>query len=147
MAGPAQYLRLVVGGQPYLLPCVLRYSVESQSGLVRNHDARLRAVAWRVVGHDRWPAYGLDANLNPVPRLSRWERALFLEGNGATVGLVIEEFSLLPHGEVNVTPFTPLGAPGTREGHLFDGARIEGSGVVLAFRPQALVSYLMGLGA
>jgi hypothetical protein len=146
VADPTQYLRLTIGGQPYLLPSVLRYTVESRDSLMPNTDERLRAAAWRVVGDRRWPAYGLDAQLNVLPRPDRWERAVFLEGPEGTVGFIVDEMQLLARGEVTTTSFTPLGAASTLAGHLFSGARLEGNRAVLVIEPQALVAYLTGLG-
>jgi hypothetical protein len=146
VADTNQYLRLTIGGQLYLLPSVLRYTVESRDVLVENPDPASRVVAWRDVRTARWPAYGVDGLLRAT-RAAGWARAMFLEGANATVGLTVDDAQLMPRGEVQVSPFTPLGPVPTRLGHLFSGAWVRETQVMLVFEPSALIAYLQSLGS
>jgi len=58
----------------------------------------------------------------------------------------VDEVQLLPRADTIVTPFTPLGHPPTRLGHLFAGAWVTGNRLMLVFDPKAIVAYLQGLG-
>jgi hypothetical protein len=102
-------------------------------------------AAWRVAPIGRVPAYSLDATLRPAARRD-WQRAVFLHGEGRSVGLVADELQLLPAGEVQVEKFRPLGAPPLRAGHLFNGAWVRsGEAPVLVFDPVVLGHWLRGL--
>jgi len=81
-----------------------------------------------------------------VTRHPDWHRAVFLDALPHAVGLVVDEVQLLPRAETTVTPFTPLGLPPTRLGHLFSGAWVMGHRLMLVFDPQAFVAYLQSLG-
>lgn len=146
MAETKQFLRVTIGGQPYLLPSVLRYTLEKRDNLLANPDASSHVVAWRNVRTARWPAYGLDARLRTARPASNWEQALFLEGSNATVGFVVDDTHLLMRGEVQLSSFTPLGPAATSAGHLFSQAWIREGRVVLVLEPQALTAFLQGLG-
>lgn len=148
MADSNQYLRLVIDGAPFLLPSVLRYTIEQRDGLVPNDAPGGPVAAWRAIKNGRWPAYALDKGLRVARAPAGWQRALFLEAAPtSTVGLVVNEVHLLARGDVQVTNFTPPGPPPTSHGHLFAGAWLHDGRVTLVFEPRALIAYLQGLGS
>jgi hypothetical protein len=147
VADSNQYLRLVIGGTSFLLPSVLRYTIEQRDGLVPNDAPGGPVAAWRAIKGGRWPAYALDGGLRVTRPNASWQRALFLEATPtSTVGLVIDEVQLLARGDVQVVNFMPPGPAPTRNGHLFAGAWVHDGGVTLVFEPRALIAYLQGLG-
>jgi hypothetical protein len=147
VADSNQYLRLVIGGASFLLPSVLRYTIEQRDSLVPNDAPGGSVAAWRSLKTGRWPAYALDGGLRASRPPDGWQRALFLEATAtSTVGLVIDEVQLLARGDVQVVNFTPPGPAPTRNGHLFTGAWVHDGGVTLVFEPRALIAYLQGLG-
>lgn len=145
MADPNQYLRMQLDGVSYLLPSVAGFTIEQRENLVTNKSPDGNVAAWRSVRSTRLPAYCLDANLR-VTRHQQWHRAVFLDAKPQAVGLVAVEVQLLPRAETVISPFTPLGLPPTRAGHLFSGAWVTGNRVILVFNPAALTSYLQSLG-
>jgi hypothetical protein len=147
VADSNQYLRLVIDGAPFLLPSVLRYTIEQRDGLMPNSAPGGRVAAWRALKSGRWPAYALDKDLRVTTAPARWQRALFLEASPAsTVGLVVDEVQLLARGDVQVVRFIPPGPPPTGHGHLFANAWVHDGRVTLVFEPRALIAYLQGLG-
>jgi hypothetical protein len=147
VADSNQYLRLVIDGAQYLLPSVLRYTIEQRDGLVPNDAPGGPVAAWRALKTGRWPAYALDKGLRVTRAPAGWQRALFLEASPAsTVGLVINELQLLSRGDVQVTNFIPPGPAPTSHGHLVSGAWVHDGRVTLVFEPRALIAYLQGLG-
>lgn len=145
MADPNQYLRLQLGSTSYLLPSVSGFTIEQRENLITNKSPDGNVAAWRSVRAARLPAYSLDAMLR-VTRHHHWHRAVFLDAAPQAVGLVVDEVQLLPRAETTVSPFTPLGLPPTRLGHLFSGAWVTGNRVMLVFEPKAFVAYLQSLG-
>jgi hypothetical protein len=146
LAETRQFLRVTIGGQPYLLPSVLRYTLEKRDNLLANPDSSGQVVAWRNVRTARWPVYGLDAGLRTARPGGNWEQALFLEGSNATIGFVVDDTHLLMGGEVQLSSFTPPGPVATKAGHLFTHAWIREGRAVLVLEPQALTAFLQGLG-
>ena len=145
MADNKQYLRIGLLGVDYLLPNTTSYTIEKREQLEINDAPGALIVAWQSTPAGRTPAYSLDADLSPVHRQA-WQRAVFLKGPQA-LGLIADELQLLPHGEVRVEPFTPLGPPPSAAGHLFGGVWVRaGQLPVLVFEPQALAAYLVRLG-
>ncbi|MFQ5936488.1 MAG: hypothetical protein ACE5K1_12910 [Acidiferrobacterales bacterium] len=143
MIDPHQYLRFHLGDVLYLISGRVSVAIDQRDNLQVNTGRGL-ASAWRVQGGDRWPAYCLDRELRAAPR-GDWERAIFLEAQPHPVGLSTGEVDVLAQTEVQVAPFTPLGPPATRVGHLFTGAWVQGDQVTLVFDPSALVAYLQSL--
>lgn len=145
MVDNKQYLRIGLQGVDYLLPNSTSYAIEKREQLEIN-DRDTLVAAWQVTPSGRIPAYSLDADLNPVARHA-WQRAVFLQAGGQTLGLVADELQLLPRDEVRVEPFMPLGPAPTASGHLFGGAWVRaGQLPVLVLEPRALAAYLMHLG-
>lgn len=140
-----QYLRLQLGGNSYLLPSGLGYTIEQREHLNLNKSSEGNAVAWLSTRGGRLPAYCLDGLLR-VTRHAQWHRAVFLDARPHAVGVVVDEIQLLPRNETVIAPFVPLGAPPTRLGHLFSGAWINGQRLTLVFEPKAFIAYLQGLG-
>ena len=145
MADPNQYLRLQLGGASYLLPSASGYTIEQREHLTTNKSPEGNVAAWQSSRAARLPAYCLDEMLR-VTRHHDWQRAVFLEAAPHAVGLVVDEVQLMPRAETTVSPFTPLGLPPTRMGHLFSGAWVTGNRLILVFDPQAFVGYLQSLG-
>ncbi len=141
MTDPNQYMRLQLGDTSFLLPSSPGFTIEQRENLVTNKSPEGNVVAWRVVQATRLPAYCLDATLRVI-RHHLWHRAVFLD----TVGLAVDEVQLLPRAETVISPFTPLGLPPTRLGHLFSGAWVTGHRALLVFEPKALAAYLQSLG-
>ncbi len=145
VADNRQYLRVGLQGTDYLLPNSANYTIEKREVLEVN-PAGGPIAAWQATPGGRWPAYSVDANLNPYSR-SSWQRAVFLQSGSQSVGLVADELQLLPREEVRVEKFSPLGPAATPVGHLLSGAWIRsGRAPVLVFDPAALAVYLRHLG-
>ncbi len=145
MADPNQYLRLRLGNASFLLPNASGFHIEQRENMATNESPDGNVVAWRPSGATRVPAYCLDPMLR-VTRHDRWRRAVFLDAAPHAVGLVVDEVQMLPRAETVISPFTPLGLPPTRVGHLFSGVWVTGNRVVLVLDPPALVAYLQSLG-
>jgi len=76
----------------------------------------------------------------------QWQRAVFLGTGSSVVGLVADDVRLLGRTDLHVVPFTPLGTPPTRFGHLFNAAWVDGQRVTLVLDPNGLIGFLRGLG-
>jgi hypothetical protein len=140
-----QYLRVGLMGVDYLLPNTANFVIEKREDLESNEEPGALIAAWQATNVGRAPAYSVDANLNPRPRHA-WQRAVFLQAGGQTLGLIADELQLLAHEDVRVEPFLPLGPAPTPVGHLFSGAWVRADHVpVLVFEPRALADYLMHL--
>jgi len=145
MTDANQYLRLQMGGASFLLPSGTGYTIEQRENLTTNKSPEGNVAAWQSLRSTRLPAYCLDAMLR-VTRHHNWHRVVFLDALPHAVGLAVDEVQLLPRADTIVTPFTPLGHPPTRLGHLFAGAWVTGNRLMLVFDPKAIVAYLQGLG-
>ena len=146
MADNKQYLRIGLLGVDYLLPNNTSYTIEKRETLEINDAAGAFIAAWQVTPNGRTPAYSLDADLNPQPRHA-WQRAVFLKSGAQSFGLIADELQLLPHADVRVERFTPLGPAPTTAGHLFGGAWVRaGHTPVLVFELNALSAHLHRLG-
>ena len=146
MADNKQYLRIGLMGVDYLLPNNTSYTIEKRETLEINDAAGAVIAAWQVTPAGRTPAYSLDADLNPLPRPA-WQRAVFLKSGQQSFGLIADELQLLPHADVRVERFTPLGPAPTAAGHLFGGAWVRaGHAPVLVFELNALIAHLYRLG-
>ena len=145
MADPNQYLRLQLGNASFVLPSRSGFNIEQREHMIINESSDGNVAAWRLVQPTRQPAYCLDAMLR-VTRHDHWQRAVFLGATLHAMGLLVDEVQMLSRTEITISPFTPLGFPPTRAGHLFTGAWVTSNGVILVFNPSALVAYLQGLG-
>lgn len=141
-----QYLRLKIAGVNYLLPGGAGYTIEQRENL-EPEPGKSHIVAWRAGRGraERAPTLALDEELRPTRR-EDWQRAVFIGAGADAIGVAVDEVQLMPRSETPVTPFTPLGPPATRRGHLFTRAWVAGTNVTLVFDPQALAGYLQGLG-
>ncbi|MHB8453469.1 MAG: hypothetical protein ACYDDO_01970 [Acidiferrobacterales bacterium] len=144
MIAEDQYLRIGLGDAAFLLPSSASFAIEKRENLVPDDSGLGVVTAWRESASARWPAIHLDQDLQPVSRAD-WQRAVFLESSPYPVGLIANEVQLLPRSDVTVEPFTPLGAPATQVGHLFSGAWVSSTEVLLVFDPGALAAYLYRL--
>lgn len=144
MADSSQYLCLILEDNEYLLPSVASLAIEQRDAL--SADNGLGAiVAWRRTRLGRWPAYGVNAFFQ-VGRPASWQRAVFLDAGPSSVGLVADDVRLLGRTDMHIVPFTPLGAPPTQFGHLFDAAWVDGANVRFVLNPRALAGFLRSLG-
>ena len=145
MAESKQYLRIGLMGVDYLLPNSTSYVIEKRETLEINDAPGALIAAWQATPTGRAPAYSVDANLNPSSRHA-WQRAVFFQAGGKTLGLVADELQLMAREDVRVEPFIPPGPALTPAGHLFNGAWVRaGHAPVLVFEPRALADYLMQL--
>ena len=144
MANSSQYLCLVVEQTEYLLPSVASVAIEQRDVLTADNGLGA-VVAWRQTRQGRWPAYGVNASFQ-VSRPPQWQRAVFLGTGSSVVGLVADDVRLLGRTDLHVVPFTPLGTPPTRFGHLFNAAWVDGQRVTLVLDPNGLIGFLRGLG-
>jgi len=144
MRTQAQYARLQLHGANYLMPSTVGLVIEQRDALQPNTEGG-NATAWRTRHEARWPAYSLDPTFKLTSR-KQWNRALFLEAGAHSVGVIVDEVQMLSRADIQISPFTPLGAPPTRHGHLFKGAWIEGRQATLVIDPQTFLAYLQGFG-
>ena len=145
MAESRQYLRIGLMGVDYLLPNSTSYVIEKRETLEINDAPGALIAAWQATPTGRAPAYSVDANLNPLSRHA-WQRAVFFQAGGRTLGLVADELQLLARDDVRVEPFIPTGPAQTPAGHLINGAWVRaGQAPVLVFEPGALADYLTQL--
>ena len=145
MAESRQYLRIGLMGVDYLLPNSTSYVIEKRETLEINDVPDALIAAWQATPTGRAPAYSVDANLNPLSRHA-WQRAVFFQAGGRTLGLVADELQLLAREDVRVEPFIPPGPTLTPAGHLINGAWVRaGQAPVLVFEPGALADYLTQL--
>jgi len=144
MAESSQFLCLILDQAEYLLPSAASVAIEQRDALAPDNGLGA-VVAWRQTRQGRWPAYGLNGSFQ-VSRPAHWQRAVFLGGGSATVGIVADDVRLLGRTDLSIVPFLPLGAPPTRTGHLFNAAWVDGQSVTLVIDPRSLVGYLQGLG-
>lgn len=138
-----QYLRLTIDDASYLLPSTASLAIEKREGLSTSADSRLVA-AWRESSRGRWPAYSLDAELQPTPR-ERWSRAVYLNATPNPVGLVTDEIQLIPTDQLHIVPFNPPGPAETSIGHMFNAAHVDGENVLFVLDPSSFTSYLLSL--
>ncbi|MFQ5935539.1 MAG: hypothetical protein ACE5LB_03920 [Acidiferrobacterales bacterium] len=141
-----KYLQFSLGGAVFLLPGSASLTIDTRDSLATNGAERTKVCAWRTEGSERWPAYALDRNLR-VSHGEHWERAIFLPASPHPVGLAARDVQLLPGGEFEAVPFTPIGPAPTRAGHLFNAAWVRETEVTLIFDPNALAVFLLSLGA
>jgi hypothetical protein len=144
MADSSQYLCLILDQEEFLLPSVASVAIEQRDALTPDNGLGA-VVAWRQTRQGRWPAYGLNASFQ-VSRPTRWQRAVFLAGDTAPVGLVADDVRLLGRTDLRVASFAPLGPSPTPLGHLFNAAWVDGQRVTLVIDPRSLAAYLRGLG-
>jgi hypothetical protein len=145
MADPGQFLRLNIGGGNYLLPSTAGFTIEQRDSLQINDTPSSRVAAWRMVRNSRWPAYAVDRDFLPQRR-DDWQRAVFVEAMPHAIGVVVDDVHLLARAQAQVTPYHPLGPVPTRAGHLFSGAWVTDTELMLVLEPKAFVLYLQSLG-
>lgn len=140
----AQYARVQLHGVNYLLPGN-RLFIETRESLEPNTDGG-NVVAWRNADSGRWPAFAVDRAFALAPP-RQWQKAVFIATEAAGVGLVADDAQLLTRGDIQLSPFAPLGPPATEHGHLFNGAWVEGRTVTLVLDAKVMIAYLGGFDA
>ena len=110
----------------------------------RLEDAPAIAALVAQLGYPTPPAE-MKARLAVL--LARPDHVIFVaDVSGSVVGLVADDVRLLGRTDLHVVPFTPLGTPPTRFGHLFNAAWVDGQRVTLVLDPNGLIGFLRGLG-
>lgn len=142
MRTQAQYARLQLHGANYLMPSTIGLVIEQRDALAPNTEGG-NVTAWRTHHDQRWPAYSLDRAFKVTQR-KQWNRALFLEAGADSIGVIVDEVQMLSRSDIQISAFTPLGAPPTRHGHWFQGAWVEGRQVTLVIEPRVFLAYLQG---
>ncbi len=140
MAEDNQFILIRIRNTTFLLPASASLGIEQREALEINSGGG-NAVAWKVVGVNKWPAYALDEDLK-LTSGNAWERVVYVKDGENIVGLAAENIQIMNRDDIQVRPFTPVG-PGPGSGrHVFSSAWIEGNTPVLMFEPSALASHL-----
>lgn len=145
MAEGTQYIRIRIRNTSFLIPADASLGIEQRDSLEVNSDGNGNAVAWKVVGANKWPAFALDEDLK-LTSGNAWEQVVYVQGNGSAVGLAAENIQMLARTDISTQPFTPVGPVPASGEHIFTSAWIEGNTPVLMFDPKALASYLTVVG-
>jgi len=146
MRSSNQFLRIKIGGTEFLLPGGVSLTIE-QWDQMQPAAADEIASGWKQERGQRWPAYGVDEDLQLVRR-DDWQRAVFLDAKPTPVGLIVDDAQMVTREALRTENFTPLGAPPSAYGALFHGAWLPPSRIpVFVFEAAALVGYLQTLGA
>ncbi len=134
------YLEIRFAGARYLLPNVPHLVVEPRENLTVRPLGL--AAAQRVVSGVVWPAFALDAALEPVEE-TNWTRAVFLDATRRGVGILVEDMRLLAAEPLRIEAFSPLGPlpPGGQP--LFDAASMQTEGLILVFSLDGLAAHLL----
>ena len=133
------YIELRFADRLYLMANVPQLVVEPRENLLIEPTGR--AAAQRVVQGVSWPAYALDAALEPVAQ-SPWTRAIFLNSTERGVGILVDEMRLVPVDRLRIEPFVPLGPPPPGGQPVFDAAAMQQAGLTLVFSVSGLVAHL-----
>lgn len=134
------YVELRFSGCTFLLPNVPNLLVEPYENMrVEPHG---KVGAYRSVQGAHWPAFSLNAALQPVLGVP-WTRAVFLTTTGRPVGLLVEDLKLVPTDSLRLEPYMPLGPQPLGSVHVFDKAAMHARGLTLVFSPSGLAAYLL----
>ncbi|MFV1992851.1 MAG: hypothetical protein ACC635_03025 [Acidiferrobacterales bacterium] len=145
MADDKHFISIRIRNTSFLLPANASLGIEQRETLEINSGKGSRAVAWKIVGANKWPAYALDENLK-LTGGNAWERVVYLQDGARVVGLAAENIQIMNRDDIQVQPFLPVG-PAPKSGkHLFSSSWIEGNTPVLMFEPSALAAYLTVVG-
>ena len=145
MADDNQFISIRIRNTSFLLPANASLGIEQRETLELNSGKGGNAVAWKVVGANKWPAYALDEDLE-LTSGNAWERVVYVQDGGSVVGLAAENIQIMNRGDIQVQPFLPVGPPPKSGKHIFSSSWIEGNTPVLMFEPSALASYLTVVG-
>lgn len=145
MAEGNQYIRIRIRNTSFLIPAAASLGIESRDSLEVNSSGNGNAVAWKVVGTSKWPAFALDENMN-VTRGNAWEQVVYVQGDNQAIGLAAENIQMIARTDIHVEPFIPVGPAPVSGQHVFSSAWIEGNNPILMFEPKALASYLTAVG-
>lgn len=145
MAEGNQYIRIRIRNTSFLIPASASLGIEQRDVLEVNSSGNGNAVAWKVVGVNKWPAFALDEELN-LTSGNAWEQVIYVQGDESAVGLAAENIQMIARTDVQVKPFMPVGPVPASGKHVFSAAWIEGNTPVLMFEPKALASFLTVVG-
>lgn len=145
MAESNQYIRIRIRNTSFLIPAEASLGIESRDSLEVNSVGEGKAVAWKIVGTNKWPAFALDEEMN-ITRGNAWEQVVYVQGDHSAVGLAAENIQMVARSDIQVQPFTPVGPIPASGKHIFTAVWIEGNTPVLMFEPKALAFYLAVVG-
>lgn len=145
MAEDNQYIRIRIRNTSFLIPAAASLGIEQRDSLEVNSDGNSKAVAWKVVGVNKWPAFALDEDLH-LTSGNAWEQVVYVQGEGEAIGLAAENIQMIARTDIQIEPFTPVGPLPANGKHVFTAAWIEGNTPVLMFEPKALASLLAIIG-
>lgn len=145
MAESNQYIRIRIRNTSFLLPAEASLGIEQRDSLEVNTAGADKAVAWKVVGVKKWPAYALNEDME-ITSGNAWEQVVYVQGDGGSIGLAAENIQMIARKDIQVQPFTPVGPLPVSGSHVFTASWIEGNTPVLMFEPKALASYLAVVG-
>ncbi|MDA8391128.1 MAG: hypothetical protein M0Z76_10435 [Gammaproteobacteria bacterium] len=139
-ASVRHYLEISFAGGTYLMPNLPQLVVEPRENLAVRRLGM--AAAQRVVQGVTWPAFALNAELEPVAE-APWTRGIFLNPAGRGVGILVDDMRLVAVDRLRIEAFSPLGPlpPGGQP--LFDAASMQGEGLSLVFSVGGLVAHLL----
>jgi len=140
-----QFISIRIRNTSFLLPSNASLGIEQREALEINSGKGGNAVAWKIVGANKWPAYALDENL-ALARGNAWERVVYVQDGERVVGMAAESIQVMNRDDIQVQPFLPVGPPPKSGKHLFSSSWIDGNTPVLMFEPSALASYLTVVG-
>jgi len=133
------YLRIVEGGQTFLMPTDEITTIERRDRMQVDEDKN-GIVGWFSQGSDRWPAYRLGTLLDLD--VGAWEHAIFFKTLGRPLGIAAELMQLLPHQrDVQVRPFHVIGNRLSGES-VFNGVWINAPTPALMISGQQLMTRL-----
>lgn len=145
MAEDNQFIRIRIRNTSFLIPAAASLGIEQRDSLEVNSSGNGKAIAWKVVGTNKWPAFALDEDLK-ITSGNAWEQVVYVQGDESAIGLAAENIQVLARSDVQAEPFTPVGPVPASGKHVFSSAWIEGNTPVLIFEPKALALFLTVVG-
>ena len=145
MADNNQFISIRIRNTSFLFPANASLGIEQRETLEVNSGKGSKAVAWKIVGANKWPAYALDENLN-LTSGKAWERVVYVQDGERVVGLAAESIQIMNRDDILVQPFLPIGPVPKGGKHVFSSSWIDGNTPVLMFEPSGLASYLNFVG-
>jgi len=145
LAKDNQFISIRIRNTSFLLPASASLGIEQRETLELNSGKGGNAVAWKIVGANKWPAYALDENMK-LTSGNAWEHVVYVQDGEHVVGLAAESIQILNREDIQVQPFLPVGPVPKSGKHVFSSSWIDGNTPVLTFEPGALASYLTVIG-
>lgn len=140
----AQFLKLTVGGIEYLLPGAASMGIENREKLLIN-NSESNVAGWKEDMGNKWPAYAIDNRWN-IDTSAPWQRVVFIPASPYPVGIGADEIEMLNDNDIEPVPFTPVGNPPSRYGHLFGSVWADGDKAYLVINPSGVAGYLLSVG-